>query len=140
MSGQHIDHKHLFITPVKHLETALGKFGGVLVFFRRIIFERNLSHKWSNKFMHTKHLKTSQGRGYWHLPHHRQQRAQAIALNTHLKDILTFPMMLPTSYKRKKNRHKGISITKPEDYPAQPHNEAKSWCTLSPAGQGVLQA
>lgn len=100
-----------------------------------------MSHKCSNKFMHTKHLEISQGRGDWHLPHHRQQMAQAIALNTHLKDILTFPMMLPTSYKRKKARHKGINTTKCEDNPAQLHNEAKSWCTLSPAeGQGGLKA
>lgn len=65
---------------------------------------------------------------------------QAIALNTHLKDLLTFPMMLPTSYK-KKSKRKGIGITKGEDNPAQPHNEAKTWCTLSPAeAQGGGQA
>lgn len=65
---------------------------------------------------------------------------QATELNTHLKDVLTFPMMLPTSY-RKKAKHKGIDVTKREDNPAQPHDEAKTWRTLSPAeGQGGGQA
>lgn len=46
-------------------------------------------------------------------------------------------MMLPTSYKKKKAKHKGINITKHEDNPAQPHNEAKIRCTLSPAEGGA---